>query len=150
MPISSGAEGHVGKGVDTAIKWIPEGSKEYENPRNSNSYLQRYLQQRALGGNIIQEKGADVHFNKKQRRTEQLHNIQNKQESTKESLDTHNTKQSRIKQRNTDYNVHKVTHSTMDSAQESANTIPSTTEVKKKNVAPANGSAKKSSTCVIF
>ncbi|XP_069089802.1 uncharacterized protein [Pleurodeles waltl] len=43
MPISSGAEGHVGVGVDTSIKWIPDGGTDFQTPRDVNSYLQRYL-----------------------------------------------------------------------------------------------------------
>lgn len=43
MPISSGAEGHVGVGVDTSIKWIPDGGTDSQTPRDVNSYLQRYL-----------------------------------------------------------------------------------------------------------
>ncbi|XP_078533677.1 uncharacterized protein LOC144819826 isoform X1 [Lissotriton helveticus] len=43
MPISSGAEGHVGVGVDTSIKWIPDGGTDFPTPRDVNSYLQRYL-----------------------------------------------------------------------------------------------------------
>lgn len=45
MPISSGARGHVGYGVDTSIRWFPEGGRKLYRPLSSkvNSYLQRYL-----------------------------------------------------------------------------------------------------------
>ncbi|XP_064423325.1 uncharacterized protein LOC135360345 [Latimeria chalumnae] len=43
MPISSGAEGHIGVGVDTSIKWLPEGGKDVQFSSKSNSYLQRYF-----------------------------------------------------------------------------------------------------------
>uniref|UniRef100_A0ACB8ESX2 Uncharacterized protein n=1 Tax=Sphaerodactylus townsendi TaxID=933632 RepID=A0ACB8ESX2_9SAUR len=45
MPISSGAKGHAGVGVDTSIKWFPEGGKKLYKPLTIkvNSYLQRYL-----------------------------------------------------------------------------------------------------------
>ncbi|XP_039397284.1 uncharacterized protein LOC120406456 [Mauremys reevesii] len=45
MPISSGAEGHVGFGVDTSVKWLPEGGQGTHSPLpcKVNSYLQRYL-----------------------------------------------------------------------------------------------------------
>ncbi|MGH0178020.1 UNVERIFIED_CONTAM: hypothetical protein FKN15_076563 [Acipenser sinensis] len=46
MPISSGATGHVGIGVDQSIKWIPDGygRDRQRSPRNCDSYLQRYLE----------------------------------------------------------------------------------------------------------
>ncbi|KAK1174607.1 hypothetical protein AOXY_G2131 [Acipenser oxyrinchus oxyrinchus] len=46
MPISSGATGHVGIGVDQSIKWIPDGygTDTQHSPRNCDSYLQRYLE----------------------------------------------------------------------------------------------------------
>ncbi|GCC29795.1 hypothetical protein chiPu_0008237 [Chiloscyllium punctatum] len=45
MPISSGAEGHIGVGVDTSIKWSPGSAEALDHfPRRRNtSYLQRYL-----------------------------------------------------------------------------------------------------------
>ncbi|KAJ8262661.1 hypothetical protein COCON_G00151180 [Conger conger] len=46
MPISSGATGRVGVGVDTSIMWTPDGWKQDANPlhRNCDSYLERYLE----------------------------------------------------------------------------------------------------------
>lgn len=41
MPISSGAEGHIGFGVDTSIRWFPKGGKKLYMPFKVNSYLQR-------------------------------------------------------------------------------------------------------------
>lgn len=41
MPISSGAEGHIGFGVDTSIRWFPKGGKKFYMPFKVNSYLQR-------------------------------------------------------------------------------------------------------------
>ncbi|XP_078253050.1 uncharacterized protein LOC144592369 [Rhinoraja longicauda] len=50
MPISSGAEGHAGVGVDTSIKWLPDaGEVMLHFPRRRNpSYLQRYLDTRLI------------------------------------------------------------------------------------------------------
>ncbi|KAG5841490.1 hypothetical protein ANANG_G00200040 [Anguilla anguilla] len=46
MPISSGAAGRVGVGVNASITWSPEGWKQDPNlpPRNCDSYLVRYLE----------------------------------------------------------------------------------------------------------
>ncbi|KAG7481537.1 hypothetical protein MATL_G00067600 [Megalops atlanticus] len=46
MPISSGATGRVGVGVDTSKMWTPDGWKQDANPlhRNCDSYLKRYLE----------------------------------------------------------------------------------------------------------
>ncbi|GCB62634.1 hypothetical protein scyTo_0011496 [Scyliorhinus torazame] len=45
MPISSGAEGHIGVGVDTSVKWLPDSGEavDYTPRRRNSSYLQRYL-----------------------------------------------------------------------------------------------------------
>lgn len=44
MPISSGAAGRVGVGVDTSITWPPSGVKQESRPsyRNCDSYLKRW------------------------------------------------------------------------------------------------------------
>lgn len=44
MPISSGAEGRVDVGIDTAIAWTPVGVKKEAKPvKNRDSYLRRWV-----------------------------------------------------------------------------------------------------------
>ncbi|KAJ8397115.1 hypothetical protein AAFF_G00009690 [Aldrovandia affinis] len=70
MPISSGATGRVGVGVDTSIMWTPEGWKQDANPlpRNCDSYLKRYLEThpkaRKRSNSNTSEEDTHDHFSK--------------------------------------------------------------------------------------
>ncbi|KAE8631122.1 hypothetical protein XENTR_v10001092 [Xenopus tropicalis] len=82
MPISSGGEGHVGLGVDTSIKWMPDGKNNFCDFKSHNSYLQRYLSLRGgAGGDKI-----NTHEAVKQNKAHTVSRMHDEQVSMNESV----------------------------------------------------------------
>ncbi|KAM4050195.1 uncharacterized protein ACNLHF_014288 [Anomaloglossus baeobatrachus] len=156
MPISSGAEGHLGVGVDRSIKWVPEGGEDYQAVRISNSYLQRHLNQ--FGG---QEKIKKEEMVIKSQSPQRTHDMQNGV-STKEGSHMYIVEQRRNKPRKVQESPKKETNSTMYSSDNSrkmgkedlhsdANKhMTSSQESEKSDKTFTNGPVKKSKACVIL
>ncbi|KAG8593843.1 hypothetical protein GDO81_000965 [Engystomops pustulosus] len=155
MPISSGAEGHVGVGVDRSIKWVPEGGEDYQAVRISNSYLQRYLN--LHGG---QEKIKEVVI-ENPKGLQSMNNSHNRINANKD-LETYLTEQKRQEHGTVQGHTVKKTNVTMYTLQNSRKTAKedalldsnnintsSSNQQQNKALVSTNGPVKKSRVCVI-
>ncbi|KAG9480534.1 hypothetical protein GDO78_012152 [Eleutherodactylus coqui] len=149
MPISSGAEGHVGVGVDRSIKWVPEGADYYQAMRIKNSYLQRYL---ILYG--CEEKIKREEMIKESLGPQRIQNTQNRG-NTKEGSDMYLTEQRRNKSNTVQEHPIRGTNGTMYTPENSRKTREDDSYIEAngthmKVTAAANSPAKKSKVCVIL
>ncbi|XP_077113389.1 uncharacterized protein LOC143768604 [Ranitomeya variabilis] len=155
MPISSGAEGHVGLGVDRSIKWIPEGGEDYQAVRISNSYLQRHLNQ--YGG---QEKiKKENMIMRKSQSPQRTHDMQNGVHTNKDAdiTEQRRSKKSKVQdspKKETNAIIYPSNNSRKMGKEDShadANThMTSTQQAEKKDMSITNSPAKKSKACVLL